>query len=35
MHNNQENILNLNKIDLPLERHILFIIRQNSFEINR
>lgn len=35
MHNNEENVLNLNEIDLPLERHIPFIVRQNAFEINR
>ena len=35
MHNNQENLLNLNEIDLPLERNIPFIVRQNAFGINR
>jgi len=35
MHNSQENLLNLNEIDLPLERNIPFIVRQNAFGINR
>jgi len=35
MHNNEENVLNLNEIDLPLERNIPFIVRQNAFGINR
>jgi len=35
MHNSQENVLNLNEIDLPLERNIPFIVRQNAFGINR
>jgi len=34
MHNSQENLLNLNEIDLPLERNIPFIVRQNAFRIN-
>ena len=34
MHNTQENLLNLNEIDLPLERNIPFIVRQNAFSIN-
>lgn len=34
MHNTQENLLNLNEIDLPLERNIPFIVRQNAFRIN-
>tara|TARA_Y100000389_G_scaffold192407_1_gene219810 strand:+ start:398 stop:616 length:219 start_codon:yes stop_codon:yes gene_type:complete len=34
MHNSQENLLNLNEIDLPLERNIPFIVRQNAFSIN-
>ena len=35
MHNSQEKLLNLNEIDLPLERNIPFIVRQNAFGINR
>jgi len=31
MHNNQENLLNLNEIDLPLERSIPQLIRQKAF----
>ena len=34
MHNSQEKLLNLNEIDLPLERNIPFIVRQNAFRIN-
>jgi hypothetical protein len=34
MHNSQENLLNLNEIDLPLERNIPFIVRQNAFRSN-
>ena len=34
MHNNEENLLNLNEIDLPLERTIPQIVRQNAFNNN-
>tara|TARA_B110001450_G_scaffold45573_2_gene42164 strand:+ start:2274 stop:2489 length:216 start_codon:yes stop_codon:yes gene_type:complete len=32
MYNNQEKVLNLNEIDLPIEKTIPFIVRQNAFE---
>jgi len=33
MHNNnEEKVLNLNEIDLPIEKTIPFIVRQNAFE---
>lgn len=32
---NEEKILNIDEIDLPLERNIPFVVRQNAFEINK